>query len=99
MTLLLLMASQKSKNNSTGSIRSSNRLKRNKSDNTKLNILPENEIRPGMKFRKVKKISKSIKRIESEMSQIQIQMEKIGNDLATVLQLIETKKRFSKKNK
>jgi hypothetical protein len=33
------------------------------------------------------------------MSQIQIQMEKIGNDLATVLQLIETKKRFSKKNK
>ena len=33
------------------------------------------------------------------MSHIQIQMQKIGNDLATVLQLIETKKRFSRKSK
>jgi hypothetical protein len=88
------MASQKSKNNSTGSIRSSNRLKKKESDYTKLNTRQDNEIRPGMKFRKVKKISKSIKRIESEMSHIQIQMEKIGNDLATVLQLIETKKKI-----
>jgi hypothetical protein len=88
------MASQKSKNNSTGSIKSSNRLKKKKSDDTKLNTRPDNEIKPEMKFRKVKKISKSIKRIESEMSHIQIQMQKIGNDLATVLQLIETKKRI-----
>jgi hypothetical protein len=88
------MASQKSKNNSNGSTRSSNRLKKKKSDYTKLNTRQDNEIRPGMKFRKVKKISKSIKRIESEMSHIQIQMEKIGNDLATVLQLIETKKKI-----
>ena len=88
------MASQKSKNNSTGSIKSSNRLKKKKSDDTKLNTRPDNEIKPEMKFRKVKKISKSIKRIESEMSQIQIQMQKIGNDLATVLQLIETKKKI-----
>lgn len=87
------MASQKSMNNSTGSITSSNRLKKKKSDDTKLNTRPDNEIKPEMKFRKVKKISKSIKRIESEMSHIQIQMEKIGNDLATVLQLIETKKK------
>ena len=88
------MASQKSKNNSTGSIKSSNRLKKKKSDDTKLNTRPDNEIKPEMKFRKVKKISKSIKRIESEMSRIQIQMQKIGNDLATVLQLIETKKKI-----
>ncbi|MDW0128348.1 MAG: hypothetical protein WA390_04315 [Nitrososphaeraceae archaeon] len=88
------MASQKSKNNSTGSIKSSNRLKKKKSDDTKLNTRPDNEIKPEMKFRKVKKISKSIKRIESEMSHIQIQMQKIGNDLATVLQLIETKKKI-----
>ena len=88
------MASQKSKNNSTGSITSSNRLKKKKSDDTKLNTRPDNEIKPEMKFRKVKKISKSIKRIESEMSHIQIQMQKIGNDLATVIQLIETKKKI-----
>jgi hypothetical protein len=88
------MASLKSKNNSTGSITSSNRLKKKKSDDTKLNTRPDNEIKPQMKFRKVKKISKSIKRIESEMSHIQIQMQKIGNDLATVLQLIETKKKI-----
>jgi hypothetical protein len=88
------MASQKSKNNSTGSITSSNRLKKKKSDDTKPNTRPDNEIKPEMKFRKVKKISKSIKRIESEMSHIQIQMQKIGNDLATVLQLIETKKKI-----
>ena len=88
------MASQKSKNNSTGSIKSSNQLKKKKSDDTKLNTRPDNEIKPEMKFRKVKKISKSIKRIESEMSHIQIQMQKIGNDLATVLQLIETKKKI-----
>jgi hypothetical protein len=88
------MASQKSKNNSTGSIKSSIRLKRKKSNNTKLNTRPDNGIKPEMKFRKVKKISKSIKRIESEMSHIQIQMEKIGNDLATVLQLIESKKKI-----
>jgi len=93
------MASQKSKNNSTGSIKSSNRLKKKKSDDTKLNTRPDNEIKAEMKFRKVKKISKSIKRIESEMSHIQIQMEKIGNDLAIVLQLIETKKRISRKSK
>lgn len=88
------MASQKSKNNSTGSIKISNRLKKKKSDDTKLNTRLDNEIKPEMKFRKVKKISKSIKRIESEMSHIQIQMQKIGNDLATVLQLIETKKKI-----
>ena len=88
------MANQKSKNNSTRSIKSSIGLKKKKSGDTKLNTRPDNEIKPEMKFRKVKKISKSIKRIESEMSHIQIQMEKIGNDLATVLQLIETKKKI-----
>lgn len=88
------MASQKSKNNSTGATTSSIRLKGKKSDNTKLNTRPDNEIKLEMKFRKVKKISKSIKRIESEMSHIQIQMDKIGNDLASVLKLIETKKKI-----
>ena len=93
------MASQKSKNNSTGAVTSSIRLNRKKSNDAKLNTRPDNKIKPEIKFRKVKKISKSIKQIESEMSHIQTQMEKIGNDLATVLQLIETKKRFSGKSK
>jgi hypothetical protein len=88
------MASQKSKNKSTGSITSSIGLKKKKSDGMKLNTRSDNEIKPEMKFRKAKKISKSIKRIESEMSHIQIQMEKIGNDLATVLQLIDIKKKI-----
>ena len=88
------MASQKSKNNSTGAISSSIRLKRKKSDNTKLNTPTNNKIKPEMKFRKVKKISKSIKRIESEMSHTQIQMDKIGNDLASVLKVIQTKKKI-----
>ena len=88
------MESQKSKNNSTGSIKSSIGLKKKKSGDTKLNTRSDNEIKPEMKFRKVKKISKSIKRIESEMSHIQIQMDKIGNDLASVLKLIETKKKI-----
>ena len=93
------MASQKSKNNSTGAVTSSIRLNRKKSNDAKLNTRqdntrPDNKIKPEIKFRKVKKISKSIKRIESEMSHIQIQMQKIGNDLATVLQLIETKKKI-----
>lgn len=88
------MASQKSKNNSTGSVKSAVGLKKKKSGDTKLNTRTVNEIKPQMKFRKAKKISKSIKRIESEMSHIQIQMQKIGNDLATVLQLIETKKKI-----
>jgi hypothetical protein len=88
------MASQKSKNNSAGAIASSIKIKKKKSDDTKLNTRLDNEIKPEMKFRKVKKISKSIKRIESEMSHIQIQMEKIGNDLATVVQLINTKKKI-----
>jgi hypothetical protein len=88
------MASQKSKNNSTRSVKSAVGLKKKKSGDTKQNTHTDNEIKPQMKFRKVKKISKSIKRIESEMSHIQIQMQKIGNDLATVLQLIETKKKI-----
>ena len=88
------MASQRSKNRSNGAITSSIKLKRKKSNDTKLNTRPDNEIKSEIKFRKVKKISKSIKRIESEMSHIQIQMDKIGNDLATVLQLIETKKKI-----
>ena len=48
------MASQKSKNNSTGSIKSSIGLKKKKSSDTKLNTRPDNEIKPEMKFRKVK---------------------------------------------
>jgi DNA anti-recombination protein RmuC len=44
-------------------------------------------------FKKAKKISKSVKRIESEISKIQIQMARIGKDLTTVLELIDTKKK------
>ena len=74
-------------------------LKKNKSNDSKLNTHPYNKTKPKMRFKKVKKISKSIKRMESEISHIQIQMQKIGKDLATVLQLMETKKRFSRKRR
>jgi seryl-tRNA synthetase len=44
-----------------------------------------------LKFKKARKISKSIKRIESEMSDIQSQMTKIGKDLNNVLHLMQEK--------
>jgi len=68
-------------------------LKKNKSNSSKVATLSPNEIRTDVRFKKVKKITKSIKRIESEMSQIQFQMTRIGKDLTTVLNLIETKKK------
>ena len=92
------MASQKSKNNSTES-RTSLELKKNKSNDSKLDTHPYNKTKPKMRFKKAKKISKSIKRIESEISHIQTQMQKIGKDLTTVLELIETKKRVSRKSR
>jgi seryl-tRNA synthetase len=44
-----------------------------------------------LKFKKARKISKSIKRIESEMSDIQSQMTKIGKDLNNLLHLMQEK--------
>ena len=87
------MASQKSNNNPTESRTNSAEIKKNKSKGSKVGTQLSDKTKPKIRFKKAKKISKSIKRIESEMSHIQIQMEKIGNDLATVLQLIETKKK------
>ena len=44
-------------------------------------------------FKKAKKISRSVKRMESEISKIQIQMARIGKDLTTVLEMIQPKKK------
>ncbi len=44
-----------------------------------------------IRFRKSKKISKSIKPIESEMSQIQSQMTRIEKDLGGILRLMQDK--------
>ena len=49
--------------------------------------------KPEIKFKKGKKITKSIKRIESEILHIQTQMKKIENDLNTILKFIETGKK------
>jgi hypothetical protein len=46
-----------------------------------------------VRFRKAKKISKSIKRIESEMSYIQSQMTRIARDLSGIVHLMQDKGR------
>jgi hypothetical protein len=65
------------------------------------NVKHPNVDKKESKFKKARKISKSIKRIESEMSDIQSQMTKIsdiksqmtkiGNDLNSVLHLMQEK--------
>ncbi|MGA8914791.1 MAG: hypothetical protein WB474_02250 [Nitrososphaeraceae archaeon] len=52
-----------------------------------------------VRFRKAKKISKSIKRIESEMSYIQSQMTKIARDLSGIVHLMQDKGRNNRDNK
>jgi len=84
------MASQKSRNNQTES-RTTSELKRNKSKASKQDTQSNDKTKPMIRFKKAKKISKSIKRMESEISQIQAQMARIGKDLTTVLDLIQTK--------
>jgi uncharacterized protein YgiM (DUF1202 family) len=85
------MASQKSKNNSAVPT-SRLELKKNKSNASKQDTQSYDKTKPNIRFKKAKKISKSIKRMESEISQIQTQMARIGKDLTTVLDLIQTKK-------
>ena len=89
------MAHQKSKNNSAESRTSSiPNLKKKKANSNKVSShSADDKKKNDVRFKKVKKISKSIGRIESEMSQIQFQMTRIGKDLTTVLHLIETKKK------
>lgn len=84
------MASQKSRNKPTES-RTTLELKRNKSNASKQDTQSNDKSKPKIRFKKAKKISKSIKRMESEISQIQTQMARIGKDLTTVLDLIQTK--------
>lgn len=85
------MASQKSRNNPTES-RTILELKKSKSNASKQDTQSYDKTKPKIRFKKAKKISKSIKRMESEISQIQTQMARIGKDLTTVLDLIQTKK-------
>jgi septal ring factor EnvC (AmiA/AmiB activator) len=87
------MSSKKTKNNSTDSKEVSTRLKNKKSNGTRLDSPSNKESKSEIKFKKVKKISKSIKGIESEISHIQTQMKKIENDLNTILKFIETGKK------
>lgn len=84
------MASQKSRNKPTES-RTTLELKRNKSNASKQDTQSNDKTKPKIRFKKAKKISKSIKRMESEISHIQTQMARIGKDLTTVLDLIQTK--------
>lgn len=84
------MASQKSRNKPTES-RTTLELKRNKSNASKQDTQSNDKTKPKIRFKKAKKVSKSIKRMESEISQIQTQMARIGKDLTTVLDLIQTK--------
>jgi hypothetical protein len=51
------------------------------------------ELKTEVRFRKAKKISKSIKRIESEMSYIQSQMTRIARDLNGIVRLMQDKGR------
>ena len=85
------MASQKSRNNPTES-RTTLELKKNNSKASKQDTQSYDKTKPKIRFKKAKKISKSIKRMESEISQIQTQMARIGKDLTTVLDLMRTNK-------
>ena len=85
------MSGQKSKNNSTDS-KVLTSFKKN-SKGKKLDSPSNTGSKPGIKFKKVKKISRSIKRIESEMSHIQIQLQNIENDLNTILKFIGYEKK------
>lgn len=85
------MASQKPRNKPTES-RTTQELKKNKSNASKQDTQSYDMTKPNIRFKKAKKISKSIKRMESEISQIQAQMARIGKDLTAVLDLIQTKK-------
>ena len=87
------MSSKKSKNNSSDSKEVSTRLKNKKSNGTRLDSPSDKKSKPEINFKKGKKISKSIKRIESEILHIQTQMKKIENDLNTILKFIETGKK------
>ena len=87
------MASQKSRTNPTESRTTSLELKKNKSNNTKVDTQTNDKTKPKIRFKKVKKISKSIKRMETEISQIQKQMARIVTDLMTVLDLMQTEKK------
>ena len=85
------MASQKSRNNPTES-RTTLELKKNNSNASKQDTQSYDKTKPKIRFKKAKKISKSIKLMESEISQIQTQMARIGKDLTTVLDLMRTNK-------
>ena len=65
------MATQKSRKNPTESKTTSVESKKNKSNSSKLDTQSYDKIKPKIRFKKVKKISKSIKQMESEISQIQ----------------------------
>ena len=84
------MASQKSKDNTIEPKTSLESKK--KSNSGKSDAQSDERIKSKVGPKKAKKISKSIKRIESEISQIQTQLGRIGKDLTTVLDLIQTKK-------
>jgi hypothetical protein len=86
------MSGQKSKNNSTDS-KVLTSFKNKNSKGKKLDSPSNTGSKPGIKFKKVKKISRSIKRIESEMSHIQIQLQNIENDLNTILKFIGYEKK------
>ena len=87
------MADQISKNNTAGSGTSSVAvLKKKKLNSSKANNKSSDKIKTDVRFKKAKKISKSIKRMESEISQIQKQMARIVKDPTTVLDLMQTKK-------
>ena len=86
------MSVQKSKNSPTKSRASSLEIKKNKSNDNKVDTQSHKKMKPKLRSKEIKKITKSFKRIESEISQIQNQMAKIRKDLASVFDLVGTKK-------
>jgi hypothetical protein len=86
------MSSQKSKNNSRNS-KVSTALENKKSKDRKPDSHSDVESKRQIKFKKVKKISRSIRRIESEISNMQTKLQNIENDLNTILKFIENGKK------
>jgi len=92
------MSAAQSKSRQTSSTGSVPLSKMKQTRNNKAVTPSSGEVKTEVRFMKTKKLSKSIKRIESDMSQIQLQMTRIGKDLTTVLQLIEAKRKNQQKS-
>jgi hypothetical protein len=90
-----LSKARTSKNNKTTQTALS-KARTSKNNKTTQATHSSDELKTEVRFRKAKKISKSIKLIESEMSYIQSQMTRIARDLNGIVRLMQDKGKQSR---